>query len=116
MNRRKRDRIGYFFRLMGMHIIMGVAIIFLLRAIGNVEKGGEKEAQKQLEDTIKKVVVNCYATEGTYPPTLKYVEKYYGVLIDHDTYDVFYEIVGDNIMPEITVVRKKTAKGEVANE
>lgn len=116
MNRRKRDRIGYFFRLMGMHILMAVAIVFLLRAIGNVEKGGEKEAKKQLEDTIRKVVVNCYATEGNYPPTLHYMEKYYGLLVDHEQYDVFYEVVGDNIMPEITVVRKKQQKGKVANE
>ena len=61
---------------------------------------------KQMEDTIYKAVLNCYAIEGRYPATIDYVEQHYGLQIDHDRYDVFYEIFAENVMPEITVIEK----------
>ena len=51
-------------------------------------------------------MVNCYAIEGRYPATLEYVEEYYGLQINRERYDVFYEVFADNIMPEITVLSK----------
>ena len=33
-----------------------------------------------------------------------YIEEHYGIQIDHDRYGVFYEIFGDNIMPQISVM------------
>ncbi|SFQ36214.1 hypothetical protein SAMN02910358_01768 [Lachnospiraceae bacterium XBB1006] len=114
MKRRIRNKVGSFIRIACMPLLMVVAIAFLLGALGNMESGQEEEKQKQVEDTIKKAVVNCYATEGVYPATLRYVEKYYGLQIDHERYDVFYDIFADNIMPEITVVPKKVAKGDDA--
>ncbi len=87
-----------------------IAIVCLLTAIGNVETGHREESEKRVEDTIKKAVVSCYAIEGVYPATLEYVESYYGLQIDHERYDVFYEIFADNIMPEITVVPKNTVE------
>ena len=50
--------------------------------------------------------MNCYAIEGSYPATIDYVEQHYGLQIDHDRYDVFYEIFAENVMPEITVIEK----------
>ena len=82
------------------------AVCCLLTAVGNVEAGYSEESERRLEDTIKKAVVSCYAMEGVYPATLEYIEEYYGLQIDHEKYDVFYEIFADNIMPEITVVPK----------
>lgn len=112
MNKRVIEKIGNFIRIACMPILMLAAIACLLGALGNVESGEEEEKQKQVEDTIKKAVVNCYAMEGVYPATLRYVENYYGLQIDHERYDVFYDIFADNIMPEITVVPKKAAKGD----
>ena len=83
-----------------------LAVCCLLTAVGNIEAGHREESEKRVQDTIKKAVVSCYAIEGAYPATLEYVEEYYGLQINHDKYDVFYEIFADNIMPEITVVPK----------
>jgi len=83
-----------------------LAICCLLTAVGNVESGHTKERERRVEDTIKKAVVSCYAIEGVYPATLEYVEEYYGLQINYEEYDVFYEVFADNIMPEITVVPK----------
>lgn len=86
---------------------LGIAAIFvLLKGLGNASIGEQKQQEEQLEEAIKRAVVSCYAIEGEYPDTLEYLENRYGVLIDHEKYDVFYEIFADNICPEITVVAK----------
>ena len=87
-------------------VLLVGCLCFLLTAVGNVETGQKLESEQRVEDTIKKAVVNCYAIEGRYPATLEYVEEYYGLQIDRDRYDVFYEVFADNIMPEITVLPK----------
>ena len=88
-------------------IIIAVPILAaILLAIASEKIGGrqENESLKQLETTVRKAVMTCYATEGVYPPNIEYIEKRYGIQIDHDRYGVFYEIFGDNIMPQITVM------------
>ena len=94
-------------RLLAVQILFIVCLCFVLTAVDNVETGQKAENDKRVEDTIKKAVVNCYAIEGRYPATLDYVEEYYGLQIDRDRYNVFYEVFADNIMPEITVISKK---------
>lgn len=95
---------------MGRYLIMPAIILaaagILLISVGNVSKRQEQESLKQLQDAIQRAVLNCYAIEGSYPATIEYIEDYYGLQIDHDKYEVFYEIFADNIMPEITVVEK----------
>ena len=88
-------------------IIIAVPVIAaVLLAIASEKIGGrqENESLKQLETTVRKAVMTCYATEGVYPPNVDYIEDHYGIQIDHDKYTVFYEIFGDNIMPQITVM------------
>ena len=88
-------------------IIVAVPVIAaVLLAIASEKIGGRQESEslKQLETTVRKAVMTCYATEGVYPPNVDYIEDHYGIQIDHDRYTVFYEIFGDNIMPQITVM------------
>ena len=91
--------------LLGPTVVIGI-LCWVLAAVGRVEQGQQKENEKRVQDSIKKAVVNCYAIEGVYPATLEYVEEHYGLIVDRDRYDVFYEIFADNIMPEITVIPK----------
>ncbi len=83
------------------------SLLFLLQAVTKVDAGQQIESQKQLEDSIHKAIMTCYATEGIYPPTMDYLEQNYGVLIDEEYYTVFYEIFADNIMPTVTVIPKE---------
>ena len=86
-------------------VILPICAAVLL-VIAAEKFGGRQESEslKQLENTVRKAVMTCYATEGVYPPTVDYIEKRYGLQIDHSRYAVFYEIFGDNIMPQITVM------------
>ena len=67
--------------------------------------GGSADVQRQqLEDSIRRACVACYATEGVYPPNLSYFEEHYGLQVDTTRYTVFYDIFAENLMPDITVV------------
>lgn len=93
-------------RYLIMPVLMMAAVYLLLISAGNVNERQQAESLKQMEDTIHKAVLNCYAIEGSYPATIDYVEEHYGLQIDHEKYDVFYEIFAQNIMPEVTVIEK----------
>ena len=92
------------------------AAVLLVAASEKLGSHQEGESLKQLENTVRKTVMTCYATEGVYPPSVKYMEDNYGIQIDHSRYSVFYEIFGDNIMPQITVMEIPDAEEEVISD
>lgn len=108
MGTKKRfmNKLSALIRYLMMPALMLAAVLILLAGTGRVSERQQAENLKQMEDTIYKAVLNCYSIEGGYPATLDYVEQYYGLQIDHDRYDVFYEIFAQNVMPEITVMEK----------
>lgn len=83
-----------------------LALLILLYAVGNVRTQSEAEGLRQLERSLYRATVSCYAFEGQYPPNLSYLREHYGILVDETRYCVFYEVFGDNIMPDITVLPK----------
>ena len=89
--------------LVGIVIILAAALLFgaMLR---NLESGGSEAQRQQLEESIRRSAVACYAAEGFYPPDMEYLETHYGLRPDYGRYAVFYEVHAENLMPEITVV------------
>ena len=67
----------------------------------------EQESQRQLEDTLRRAAVACYAAEGIYPPDISYLEEHYGIQIDKDRFAVYYDVFASNLMPDITVIEKQ---------
>ena len=49
------------------------AVLCLSVAVSNLQTGRNDAGRRQLEDSIRRAAVTCYATEGVYPPTLKYM-------------------------------------------
>lgn len=91
--------------------IIAVVLIVLFAcyfnyAVENVQESSEKERFDILTVAIKRSAVQCYAIEGFYPPNIEYLEKNYGLLVDHDKYVVSYSIFASNIMPDIEVYLK----------
>ena len=83
-----------------------LAAALFLWALGKTGAEQSRQGREQLEQTLRRWAVVCYAQEGVYPPDTEYLERHYGVQIDHDRYAVFYEVFAENIMPQITVVEK----------
>jgi hypothetical protein len=79
----------------------------LLSAVSNLKNGHTDEGRRQLEDTIRRAAVTCYATEGIYPPTLSYLEEHYGIQVDTDRYTVYYDAFAENLVPDITVLENE---------
>lgn len=84
------------------------AVIFLaaLWAIGGVKGRADREQENILRDAVKRAAVQCYAIEGAYPSRVDYLEEHYGLVVDHEKYEVFYSTFGSNIMPDVDVFRK----------
>ena len=79
----------------GIKIIVLLAVLvslglFLWRGSISLTKGEAGESLKQLETSIRKATMLCYAAEGVYPPDLQYLKDHYGIQIDEDKYAVFY--------------------------
>ncbi len=87
----------------GIVIILVVALLFGA-GLRNLESGGGEVQRQQLEESIRRAALACYASEGYYPPDFEYIEEHYGLRPDPERYAVFYEVHAENLMPEITVV------------
>lgn len=89
-------------------IPVALVMVFVCFALSlqGIQTQFKKEGQHQLEQALRRAAVACYAAEGAYPPTLQYLTEHYGIQIDTQRYQVFYEVYGENIMPEITVLEK----------
>lgn len=85
-----------------------VLILFLfLWGIQSVNKTSHEKQQESLENALNRSISQCYAVEGIYPPSLDYIMEHYGLTYDKKIFFVDYNYYGDNLLPEITVIRKQ---------
>ena len=82
------------------------AVLWLVTAVSDLASGQDEEAMQQLEESLRRSAVACYAAEGVYPPDLAYLEEHYGVQIDEKHFAVYYDAFASNMMPDITVLEK----------
>lgn len=83
-----------------------ILVLFVSIAFVNLTKAQEEASAASVEAAVRKGVMACYASEGVYPPDVAYLEEHYGIHVDEDRYTVRYVIFAENIMPDITVIRK----------
>lgn len=88
-------------------IIAAVVVVVLVAIIGGgaflVRRAQREQGAQALHDTILNSAKQCCAIEGSYPKSLKHLEKDYGLTINHDDYIVSYEYFAGNIMPSVVV-------------
>ena len=87
--------------------VLAVILLSFSTALSNLRLGGGEEGRMQLEESIRRAAVTCYAVEGIYPPYLAYLQEHYGIQVNEDHYYVFYEVFGSNMMPDITVLERE---------
>lgn len=81
--------------------------VFFYSRVSSLSKNTLSEQQKNLKSAIQKSAVHCYAVEGAYPESLDYLKEHYGITYDPDKFIVDYEIIGSNLMPDVTVFLRK---------
>ena len=97
--RRKSQTKGYLLSAAALLLLVGV---FAVGALSFAGKAGQK-GEEPLRRAVTRASVQCYAIEGRYPPSVEYLEENYGVRIDRDRYNVFYNGFASNVMPEIVI-------------
>ena len=92
-----------FYPIISALIFAAIIVIFVMA----VEYSGRSSIEKQqesLETAISRDIVQCYAIEGMYPPSLQYLEDHYGLAYDKNTFFVDYQPVAANLDPDFTVI------------
>lgn len=102
----KRQRNGLVVLLRGLLLPLAAvaALLWFATAVDSLNAGRAEEDLHQLEETLRRGCVACYAAEGAYPTSLDYLKERYGVQIDEERYTVQYYAFAENLMPNITVL------------
>lgn len=80
------------------------AFIYALHSFGRQTIERQEES---LRNAITRDVIQCYALEGSYPPSLSYIEEHYGLTYDHSTFFVDYRPIAGNLYPDVTILRNR---------
>ena len=83
-----------------------VILFACMSGLSQISAQTDEEELASLEEAIHKSVAHCYAVEGYYPESLEYLKEEYGISYDSDKYFIDYQIWGENIMPDITIIKK----------
>ena len=75
----------------------------LLWGVSAVRRSSDNSQVDSLRQAILRSAVHCYAMKGRYPESLDYIKEHYGIDWDPDRYVIDYEIMGSNLMPDVTV-------------
>ncbi len=81
--------------------IVFIAVIFVGLSNYQAEMGSVET--DRIEKTVERYAIQCYATEGAYPPNLKYLSDNYGLIINEEKYIYQYEPVAENIKPIVNI-------------
>ena len=60
-----------------------------------------------LEQAVSRGIVHCYAMEGAYPESLQYLKDHYGLIYDEDRFFVDYQVLGSNLIPDVTIIDRR---------
>ena len=84
-------------------ILLIGSCLFFFFGIQSISETTLQKQQEGLAHAILKSAVHCYAVEGTYPESLDYLKKHYGISYDETRFLVSYEVIGSNLMPDVRV-------------
>ena len=85
-------------------VVAAAALLCFATALDSLDSGRAEEDLRQLEETLRRGCVACYAAEGVYPPSIDYLKDHYGLQVDEARYTVRYSAFAENLMPDITVL------------
>ena len=91
--------------IISLAVFVIIAVCFWCAA-DSVSERTQAEERMLLEAALNRSITHCYAIEGTYPESLEYLTKNYGLTYDEDKFYIDYHPLGADIMPDVTVIEK----------
>lgn len=107
--KRKKSYAGIAVQMVSLIVILAFAVS-IIALIPTLRDTGGRIREESLEAIIKEYAVQCYATEGSYPPSLEYLAENYGLIIDEEKYVYYFDAFAANYMPDIEVYSKRKRK------
>ena len=88
--------------------LLGFILLFIvfIKGIASVSETTIDKQKESLTTALNRSITQCYAVEGTYPPSLDYLKDHYGLMYDENLFYVDYNAIGSNIRPDVTVIRR----------
>lgn len=102
--KKRKNGLAALLRGLMLPVAAVVVLLWFATAVDSLDTGRSEEDLRQLEETLRRGCVACYAAEGAYPTNLDYLKNHYGVQIDEERYIVHYYAFAENLMPDITVL------------
>jgi len=93
---------GVLSNILAVIVFCGIIVLFNIGA-NSLTQTKNQERLEAVQTAVVKAVIQFYAFEGYYPPSIDYLTENYGLLIDHERYIVHYVHIASNLMPEIFV-------------
>lgn len=96
-------------RILGSAWLRMLIFVLLFLVLTNATIGGatnnvQDRETEFLADAVRRAAVQSYALEGRFPDSLNYLEENYALSIDHNRFAVYYEPMGDNLLPTIRII------------
>lgn len=76
------------------------------QGVESLSSSTQKRQRESLENALIRNITYCYAVEGSYPESLDYLKEHYGLTYDEDRFFVDYQVIGANILPDVTIIEK----------
>lgn len=86
-------------------LFLGLTGIFTY-GLDSMSEKSIAEQKQNLETAVWSGITQCYAIEGRYPENLEYLQKEYGLQYDSNTFFVDYQVLGANMIPDVTVIER----------
>ena len=92
---------------LGMVMTVGFLIALMLlfnMGVNHLVSASEQEALESVRNAVTRAMIQFYAIEGYYPPSLDYLIDRYGIQVDRDRFIVHYNAFASNIRPQVIIM------------
>ncbi|MCL1816733.1 MAG: hypothetical protein FWG43_03925 [Clostridiales bacterium] len=91
-------------RLLLPVVLTILLLVVAVYAVSATQKQMAAESLRLTEESVRRAAVQCYALEGAYATDLEYLIDNFGIRPDTNRFLVHYMYLGDNLLPDITVI------------
>lgn len=85
-------------------IVLLAAVLAVGSVLPQIRRDLREESRTAIRDAVLRAAVECYAVEGTYPDSLDYLERNYGLTVNHRDFIIAYEVFASNLLPDVQVL------------
>ena len=104
MKRFYHDSSNQWTKLLASLLIFMICFSAFFAGLSGVSDESYEKQIETLSLALNRSIAHCYAFEGHYPESLDYLKNHYGISYDSDKFFVDYQVYGENIFPDISIV------------